>query len=67
MKKHSLLISGHATSISLEPAFWEALAHIAAREKTSVQALITDIDSRRAGNLSSAIRVFVLQKIIEQK
>ncbi|MDD3668988.1 MAG: ribbon-helix-helix domain-containing protein [Alphaproteobacteria bacterium] len=66
MTKHSLSIAGHATSISLEPAFWDALAQIAARRKTSVQALITDIDSRRTGNLSSAIRVFVLQEIIQQ-
>lgn len=67
MTKHSLVIAGHATSISMEPAFWDALTQIAARRKTSVQALITDIDSRRTGNLSSAIRVFVLQEIIQQK
>ena len=59
--KHSVRIAGHATSVSLEPAFWQALCEIAARRKIAVSALLTEIDARRSGNLSSAIRLFVLE------
>ena len=58
--KHSVRIAGHATSVSLEGAFWEALCEIAARRKISVNALLAAIDAGRSGNLSSAIRLFVL-------
>jgi predicted DNA-binding ribbon-helix-helix protein len=59
--KHSVRIAGHATSVSLEPAFWEALCEIAARRLLSVNALLSQIDAERGGNLSSAIRLFVLE------
>jgi predicted DNA-binding ribbon-helix-helix protein len=59
--KHSVRIAGHATSVSLEPAFWEGLREIAARRHLSVNALLSQIDAERGGNLSSAIRVFVLE------
>ena len=58
--KHSVRIAGHATSVSLEPAFWQALCEIAARRHVSVNALLSAIDAERSGNLSSAIRLFVL-------
>ena len=59
--KRSVSIAGHRTSVSLESPFWEALKEIAGRRGASVQQLISDIDARRgAQNLSSAIRVFVL-------
>lgn len=58
--KHSVRIAGHATSVSLEPPFWGALCEIAARRRQSVNALLAEIDSERGGNLSSAIRLFVL-------
>jgi predicted DNA-binding ribbon-helix-helix protein len=58
---HSVRIAGHATSVSLEPAFWEALCDIAARRRIAVNALLTKIDAERSGNLSSAIRLFVLE------
>ena len=58
--KRSVRISGHATSISIEPAFWDALREIAALRQLSVSALVATIDAGRDGNLSSAIRVFVL-------
>ena len=58
--KHSVRIAGHATSVSLEPPFWQALCEIAARRRQSVNALLADIDRERCGNLSSAIRLFVL-------
>ncbi len=59
--KHSVRIAGHATSVSLEAAFWEALCEIAARRRMSVNALLSAIDAERGGNLSSAIRLFVLE------
>jgi len=59
--KHSVRIAGHATSISLESAFWEALCEIAALRRLSVNALLSQIDAERDGNLSSAIRLFVLE------
>ncbi|MFI4947677.1 MAG: ribbon-helix-helix domain-containing protein [Alphaproteobacteria bacterium] len=59
--KHSVRIAGHATSVSLETAFWEALCEIAARRHLSVNALLVQIDAERGGNLSSAIRLFVLE------
>lgn len=58
--KRSVRIAGHPTSISLEPAFWNALREIAARRQLSVNALLSTIDADRNGNLSSAIRLFVL-------
>jgi predicted DNA-binding ribbon-helix-helix protein len=59
--KHSVRIAGHATSVSLEAAFWQALCEIAARRLVSVNALLSAIDAERHGNLSSAIRLFVLE------
>jgi predicted DNA-binding ribbon-helix-helix protein len=58
--KRSVRIAGHATSVSLEGAFWKALGEIAAGRGLSVSALLTLIDAERQGNLASAIRVFVL-------
>jgi predicted DNA-binding ribbon-helix-helix protein len=58
--KRSVRIAGHATSVSLEPAFWEALCEIAERRHLSLNALLSRIDAEREGNLSSAIRLFVL-------
>ena len=60
MVKRSVRIAGHATSVSLEPAFWEALGELAARRRLSLNALLAAIDAKRGGNLSSAIRLFVL-------
>ena len=65
--KRSISIAGHSTSVSLEEAFWEALRDIARQRGSSVQALVGEIDSRRAGqNLSSAIRVFVLETVRQE-
>ena len=58
--KHSVRIAGHATSVSLEAPFWAALRDIAAHRRLSLNALLTEIDAGRGGNLSSAIRIFVL-------
>jgi predicted DNA-binding ribbon-helix-helix protein len=59
--KRSIVIGGHKTSISLEDAFWNALKKIASERKLPLSGLVAGIDSeRRHGNLSSAIRLFVL-------
>jgi predicted DNA-binding ribbon-helix-helix protein len=59
--KRSVRVAGHATSISLEAAFWQGLCDIAATRRMSVNALVAAIDATRSGNLSSAIRLFVLE------
>jgi predicted DNA-binding ribbon-helix-helix protein len=60
--KRSLTIAGHRTSISLEDAFWTRLKSVAKTREKSLSALIAEIDaSRGEANLSSAIRVFVLE------
>ncbi|MFN3892252.1 MAG: ribbon-helix-helix domain-containing protein [Beijerinckiaceae bacterium] len=64
LRKRSLDIAGHRTSVSLEDAFWDALRDIAAAEKVSLAGLIARIDAGRSGqNLSSAIRVYVLEQV----
>ncbi|HZZ22820.1 MAG TPA: ribbon-helix-helix domain-containing protein [Roseiarcus sp.] len=60
--KRSLVIAGHRTSISLEGAFWDRLRGIAAERGLSLNRLAAMVDASRGGaNLSSAIRVFVLE------
>jgi predicted DNA-binding ribbon-helix-helix protein len=62
--KRSIVIAGHKTSVSLEDAFWDALKDIATNQDTTLSDLVADIDSTRAqGNLSSAIRLYVLDSI----
>jgi len=59
--KRSIVIAGHKTSVSLEDAFWRGLKDIAASQGVTLAELVGAIDSeRRHGNLSSAIRLFVL-------
>jgi predicted DNA-binding ribbon-helix-helix protein len=68
LRKRSVTIAGHRTSLSLEAAFWDALKEIATARGQSLNRLIEEIDRRRqeqtaldgAPNLSSAARVFVL-------
>ena len=64
IKKRSVVIAGHRTSISLENIFWDSLRTIASGKKISVNQMVTDIDRKRTGNLSSAIRTFVLQNLM---
>ncbi len=63
VKKRSVDIAGHRTSVSIEAPFWEALHEIAKRQNTSVNALIAAIDGTREDNLSSALRVYVLSEL----
>jgi predicted DNA-binding ribbon-helix-helix protein len=60
IRKHSILIAGHETSVSLENAFWDAFCEVAQDQGLSINELVNQIDSGRAGNLSSAIRLYVL-------
>ena len=65
--KRSVLISGHRTSISLEGIFWRELKDIARLHNMSVNQLVAEIDETRTGNLSSALRVFVLEETKNQE
>jgi predicted DNA-binding ribbon-helix-helix protein len=59
--KRSIVIAGHKTSVSLEDAFWQGLKEIADERSMTLSDLVSSIDTdRRHGNLSSAIRLFVL-------
>jgi predicted DNA-binding ribbon-helix-helix protein len=62
MKRHTVFLDGRSTSVSVEDEFWKALAEIAESRQQPVKHLIEGIErERQIGNLSSAIRVFVLQ------
>ena len=65
--KNNKEVFGHATSVSLENEFWQALQDIADNRQTSVSALIAQIDENRTTNLSSAIRVFILKQLQNSK
>ena len=65
--KRSMMIAGHATSISLEPVFWRALRDAAAAEGVPLNALVARIDAERIEapkppNLASAIRVWLFAR-----
>ncbi len=63
--KRSIVIAGHATSITLEDAFWRTLKAIATRRGLSLAGLVAEIDAGRGeANLSSAIRVFTLEQAL---
>jgi len=60
--KRSIVIAGHKTSVSLEDAFWKGLKEIAGTRDTTLSDLVASIDGgRNGGNLSSAIRLYVLE------
>ena len=59
--KRSIVIAGHKTSVSLEDAFWKGLKEIASGRDATLSELVASIDAdRQHGNLSSALRLFVL-------
>jgi predicted DNA-binding ribbon-helix-helix protein len=65
--KRSIMIAGHATSISLEPVFWQALREAAEAERLPLNALVARIDAERVAapkpaNLASAIRVWLFER-----
>lgn len=65
MRKRSVTIDGHSTSVTLEDAFWTELSAIARAHGLSLNALVAEIDHARAapGNLSSALRLHVLESL----
>jgi len=65
LHKRSVRIAGHLTSVSMEEVFWNALTKIAAERGISMNALVTEIDRTRDGNLSSALRVYVFENTRE--
>ncbi|MGE5158974.1 MAG: ribbon-helix-helix domain-containing protein [Gemmatimonas sp.] len=59
--KRSIVVAGHKTSVSLEEAFWNGMKEISGERNMTLSELVGEIDSKRQqGNLSSAIRLFVL-------
>jgi len=65
--KRSIVIAGHKTSVSLEDAFWKGLKDLANSRDMTLSDLVATIDTdRRQGNLSSAIRLFVLDQFRTQ-
>ena len=66
IRKRSVIVSGHATSISIETEFWDILKDIAAHKGVSINYLLSEIDVGRTNNLSSAARVYVLRYIISK-
>ena len=64
-RKRSVTIAGHRTSLSLEEPFWQALKDQARAEGLSAAALIERIDRERTTNLSSALRVYLLERARE--
>lgn len=69
IRRHSVSIHGHRTSVSIEDAFWAELKRLARDEGRSVAAVIATVDRARAGqggdapNLSSALRLHVLERL----
>jgi predicted DNA-binding ribbon-helix-helix protein len=65
--KRSIVIGGHKTSVSLEDAFWQGLKEIALGQRTTLSNTVAEIDrTRQQSNLSSAIRLFVLDRLRAQ-
>lgn len=67
LRKRSLVIAGHATSLALEDAFWAALDRWAAEERRTVSDIVAILDAdRAAGSLASAVRVALLLRAQER-
>ena len=63
IRRRAVILAGHRTSVSIEDAFWAALKEIADRDGVSVNSIVASIDVARSGNLSSAVRVYVLDRL----
>ena len=60
--KRSVMVNGHKTSVSLEDGFWTGMKEIAAGRSMTLSELVAEIDkNRQQGNLSSALRLYVLE------
>jgi predicted DNA-binding ribbon-helix-helix protein len=65
--KRSVTLAGHRTSLSLENVFWNLLVEAAREESRSINALVTEIDETRQGNLSSAVRVYLVNRLLGRR
>ncbi len=63
LRRRTLTVSGHRTSVALEPVYWEELAAVAQSRGLSLAALIGEIDAARQGSLASALRVYVVERL----
>ena len=61
--KRSVIVAGHRTSVSLEAEFCDELSGLAKARRISLNALVAEVDATREGNLSSALRLFVLRTV----
>jgi len=61
--KRSVMIAGHASSVSIEKPFWDAFKALAKKQGLSINQLVTELDDARSVNLSSAIRLYVLHSL----
>lgn len=67
LKRRSVTIAGHRTSVSLEDPFWDQLKLVANERNISVAQVVAEVDKGRTGNLSSALRVFVLEELLKRQ
>jgi predicted DNA-binding ribbon-helix-helix protein len=67
LRRRSVTIAGHRTSVSLEDPFWDQLKNVAGERNISVAQVVAEVDKGRGGNLSSALRVFVLQEVLKRQ
>lgn len=63
LKKRTLRLTRHNTSVALEPEFWTALERIAVQREQTLTQLVASIDAGRSGGLASALRVMVLKEL----
>ena len=63
LRRRTLTVSGHRTSVALEPVYWEELAAVAQSRGLTLAALIGEIDAARQGSLASALRVYVVERL----
>lgn len=66
LRRRSVTIAGHRTSVSLEDPFWDQLKRLANERSISIAQIVAEVDKGRGGNLSSALRVFVLQEVLKR-
>lgn len=66
LRRRSVTIAGHRTSVSLEDPFWDQLKAIASERNISIANLVAEVDKGRQTNLSSALRVYVLKEVLNR-
>jgi predicted DNA-binding ribbon-helix-helix protein len=67
LRRRSVTIAGHRTSVSLEDPFWDQLKKLASERNVSIANVVAEVDKGRTSNLSSALRVFVLQELLKRQ